>query len=186
MEVTPANTVLHYWHFDQLFADNTGRPRPLRFDGPASFATLVKKYAGDIPEGAIRKELIRAGTVAEDASGLLVVQERYFYPAAFNEDFMRNAAFALKNLGETLVHNAQLAGDETSPAPIRHGRFERFAWTDRLNEPAIEEFKQWVRSEGTRFIEQADDWIGKHEIAGADTGNRRTAGVGLYYFQEDE
>lgn len=186
MEVTPANTVLHYWHFDPHFSDATGFPLPLPFDGPNSFATLVKKHAGDIPEGAIRKELIRAGTVEEDASGLLVVRERYFYPAAFNEDFIRNAAFALKNLGETLVHNARLAGDQSSPAPIRHGRFERFAWTDRLDEPAIAEFRQWVRLEGTRFVERADDWIGKHEKSAEGSTTRCTAGVGLYYFQEDD
>lgn len=185
MEVTPANTVLHYWHFDPSFCVEPGQPRALPLHGTNGFAALVKKYAGDIPAGAIRKALIRAGTVVEDSDGKLVVKERYFYPAAFNEDFIRNAAFALRSLGETLVHNASLAGDRASPGAIRHGRFERFAWTDRLSEEAIVQFKQWARREGTRFIERADDWIGAHEEVTPIDSSRRTAGVGVYYFEED-
>lgn len=185
MEVTPANTVLHYWHFDPLFCERPGCPRALPFHGADGFASLVKKYAGDIPAGAIKRALVNAGTVAEEADGKLVVKERYFYPAAFNEDFIRNAAFALRSLGETLVHNASLAGDRSSPGAIRYGRFERFAWTDRLNEEAIGRFKQWVRLEGTQFIERADDWIGANEEVGQPASKRRTAGVGVYYFEED-
>lgn len=188
MEVTPANTVLHYWHFDPLFAHDVGCPNLLPFEGPNSFTALVKKYAGDIPAGAIKAELLRAGTVFEDLNGCLLVKERYFYPAAFDEDFIRNAAFALKNLGETLVHNASLAEDETNGVAIRQGRFERFAWTDRLDQEAIARFKRWARLEGTGFVERADDWIGKNEspaVSGGDP-DRRTAGVGVYYFEEDE
>jgi len=186
MEVTPANTVLHYWHFDPIFSERAGCPRALPFNGSDGFAALVKKYAGDIPAGAIRKALINAGTVVEDPEGKLVVRERYFYPAAFNEDFIHNAAFALRSLGETLVYNAALAGDCTSPGAIRNGRFERFAWTDRLKEEAIDRFKQWVRCEGTRFIERADNWIGANEEAGSPKSKRRIAGVGVYFFEEDQ
>jgi len=186
MELTPANTVLHYWHFDPLFSDAPGCPKPLPFDGLNGFSGLVKKYAGDIPSSAVRKELLRAGTVVEDVKGQLHVKERYFYPAAFNEDFIRNAAFALKNLGETLVHNASLAGDQGSPAAIRQGRFERFAWSDRLDDAAISHLKQWVRSEGTHFIQRADDWIGENEKVEPIGSRRRAAGVGLYYFEEDD
>lgn len=185
MEVTPANTVLHYWHFDPAFSEPVGTPKPLQFDGLHGFACLVRKYAGDIPAGAIKKELLRAGTVVEDDNENLIVRERYFYPAAFTEDFIHNAAFALKNLGETLVHNASLAGGG-SPSAIRHGRFERFAWSDRLEKEAIGRFKQWVRLEGTRFIERADDWIGENEEVESTALKRRTVGVGLYYFEEDE
>ncbi|HEX7079665.1 MAG TPA: DUF6502 family protein [Gammaproteobacteria bacterium] len=187
MEVNPANTVLHYWHFDPLFCEPLGVPRPLHFDGDMSFTMLVRKYAGDIPAGAMRKELTRAGTVIEDQDGKLLVRERYFYPAAFDEDFVRNAAFSLKHLAETLVHNAQLAGDTSEEdSAIRHGRFERFAWSDHLRPDTVAEFKQWVRMEGTRFVELADNWIGQHELPHKSApGERRAIGVGIYYFEED-
>lgn len=186
MEVTPANTVLHYWHFDPLFCEPIGAPKPLEYDGPNSFTVLVKRYAGDIPAGAMKKELLRARAVAERSDGRLVVKERYFYPEAFDEDFVLNAAFALKNLGETLVHNAGLAGDGGDKSSIRQGRFERSAWTDRMDDETIAIFKRWVRSEGTRFIEIADNWIGENEArSGQNDQTRRTVGVGLYFFEED-
>lgn len=189
MEVTPANTVLHYWHFDPLFCDQAGTPRPLSFDGPASFTALVKRYVGDIPAGAMKKELLRARAIAEQHDGQLVVKERYFYPEAFDEDFVLNAAFALKNLGETLVHNAGLAGQDSDKSSIRQRRFERSAWTDRMDADTIVRFKRWVRSEGTRFIEIADNWIGENEIRSGSSDSpsrRRTVGVGLYFFEEDD
>jgi len=184
MEVTPANTVLHYWHFDPMFCQPIGHPKPLPFEGENSFTTLVRKYAGDIPPGAMRKELTRAGTVIEDRDRDLTVRERYFYPAAFHEDFVRNAAFALTNLGNTLVHNATLVGNENA---IRQGRFERFAWTQYLTTESAVAFKSWVRVEGTSFIERADDWIGKKEVRHRDRRvENRTVGVGVYYFEEEE
>src|SRR6185436_8914173 len=47
LESTPTNTVIHFWHYDPEFSFSPGKPRPLVFSGPSSFATLVKKYAGD-------------------------------------------------------------------------------------------------------------------------------------------
>lgn len=186
MEVTPANTVLHYWHFDPAFSDPLGVPRPLPFEGANSFSSLVKTYAGDIPAGAFKKALLKAGTVAQDNGGNLLVKERYFYPASFNEDFVRNAAFALKNLGETLVYNALLTQNSSDVQAVRRGRFERFAWTDRLDKEAIDQFKRWVRREGALFVERADAWIGQNERPVKSPGRaRRTAGVGVYFFEED-
>src|SRR5690606_31260441 len=103
-------------------------------------------------------------------------------------DFIRNAAYALKNLGETLVHNATLANhSNTARDAIRDGRFERFAWTDGLTPESAEAFKQWVRSEGTRFIELADGWIGKNEVPyeQKNVDQPRAVGVGIYFFEED-
>jgi hypothetical protein len=189
MELTPTNTVIHFWHFDPAFSETPGAPRPLSVDGDASFAELVRKYAGDIPPGAMRKELLRAGTVTEDDAGNLCVRARYFTPGDFDEDFVRNAAFALRSLGDTLVYNATLAAKtrsgEAVPSPRR---FERFAWTDRLTSRSIEALQQWVHTEGTSFVEAADTWIGEHESASnaIRADERRTVGVGVYYFEDEE
>src|SRR5690606_7765534 len=114
------NTVIHFWHFDPLFSDAPGVPKPLAYEGLHGFSSLVRKYAGDIPAGAMKKELLRAGTVVEDETGFVRVRERYFCPDQFDEDFVRNAAFALRNMGNTLIYNAALAsraqrGDQDLP-----------------------------------------------------------------------
>ncbi|MBN1240111.1 MAG: hypothetical protein JXB36_16525 [Gammaproteobacteria bacterium] len=189
MELTPTNTVIHFWHFDPLFSDAPGVPRRLAYEGVAGFSALVRKYAGDIPPGAMRKELLRARTITEDDDGCLRVEARYFCPDEFGQDFVRNAAFAMRHLGNTLLYNAALAaraqrGEEDLPAR----RFERFAWTDRLPLDAIDSFKQWAREEGAVFIEHADSWIGSRESALEITSidKPKTVGIGVYYFEDEE
>jgi hypothetical protein len=189
MEVAPANTVLHHWHFDPDYSDGAGCPKRLRFEGPKSFATLVRKYAGDIPPGALRMTLVQAGAVREDQGQYLVVEERYFYPDDFDEDFMHRAAFALKNLGNTLVHNASLVNraEDLSGSIRSEARLERCAWTESLDPESVAAFRLWVKAEGARFIERADDWIGQNEVPKElrDSHTPKTMGVGVYYFEED-
>jgi len=187
-ESSPASTVINYWHYDPDFVEPNGNPKTLSFDGPASFSSLVARYAGDIPPGAMRTELIRAGTVKE-IDGLLSIRERWFRPARFDEDFVHRIAFSLENLGATIVHNAGLyqqpGFSEESSAHLR--RLERIAWSERLSDEATQEFRSWVRREGVRFVDQAVDWIGKNELPRSEwTDTARTVGVGLYYFEEDQ
>jgi uncharacterized protein DUF6502 len=189
METSPANSVIHFWHFDPEFSESPGKPRPLPVDGTRSFTTLVKRYAGDIPVGAMRAELCRAGTVSEEPDGLLHARDRYFYSTRFDEDFIRGVAFALANLGTTVVHNAGLhntTGERTS-ANRESARFERYAWTEHFSEDAILAFRTWLSREGERFLERADDWMGKNEAPREQwTASRKAVGVGVYYFEEDE
>ena len=186
MEQNPLNVVLHYWHFDPEFSVSQGRPRPLAFEGEGSFSELVRHYVGDIPPGALRAELRRSG-ILEETGGQLIVSKRYLNATEFHEDFVRNIGFSIKNLVETIEHNATVLR-ENGRIPEELGRFERVAWTERLSENDVTSFKEWARREGTRFIEGVDNWIGQHEIskeewAGTDP---RTTGVGIYFFEEEK
>ena len=59
---TPICEVLKAWRTQAEFLDARGRIRALPLEGKrGSFRSLVKQYAGDIPDGAIRKELERIG-----------------------------------------------------------------------------------------------------------------------------
>lgn len=191
MEGTPANVIIHHWQFDPNFCLRLGQARPLPMEGERSFATLVGRYAGDIPVGAMRTELGRMGVINVDDEDRLCLSRRYVHPTGLHEDFVRNTAFSLTNLGNTLVHNSILAarfekGDES--AHPRGGRFERTAWTDHLPQSAEESFRTWVRQKGKEFIEHADDWIGQNELRTKDwrKDTPRTFGVGVYYFEEDK
>src|SRR5262245_53152615 len=77
MEASPVNTILHEWHFDPDFSDRAGTPKALSLEGPLSFATLVAKYAGDIPPGAMRSTLQKAGILEEAADGRVCVTQPY-------------------------------------------------------------------------------------------------------------
>jgi hypothetical protein len=191
MEATPANVVVHFWQFDPEFCARPGQPRSLSMEGAGGFAALVARYAGDIPAGAMRAQLTRMGIAEVCGDGRLMLTKRYVHPTGVDEDFIRNIAFSLGNLGNTIAHNADLAdrvdGAVDEGTHSRVGRFERTAWTDHLTPAAAQSFRHWVREKGAEFIECADDWIGHNELA-ADAWARdepRTFGVGVYYFEED-
>ena len=186
MELSPGNLLLHYWHYDTDFYEKPGVASPLPLEGDRSFSALIRRYAGDIPVGAVKEELRRAGVIDEHA-GVVRVRKRYFQPEEFDDDFIRNIAFSIKNVATTAIHNADLVSrsDFTQALNENRGRFERFAWSDHLSQEARETFRQWVRQEGANFIERADHWIGENEISNSTRKSEKTIGVGLYYFEDD-
>ena len=188
MEVSPANLLIHFWHFDSDFSDPGGVPLALPIEGPSSFTELAQRYAGDIPVGALKEELKRAGVIVE-SGGMLVVKKRYFQTFSFDDDFIQNMAFSLQSLAGTIVHNSELIcrTDYSQELNETEGRLERFAWSEQMSDRARMEFRNWVRSEGSLFIEKADEWIGKNELelTAWDKANPKSIGVGIYFFEED-
>ena len=61
---SPVNEVLAAWHSVDDFRDEHGQPKPLPVSGErGSFEALIRQFAGDIPEGAMRKELQRINAI---------------------------------------------------------------------------------------------------------------------------
>jgi hypothetical protein len=182
---------VYYWRFDPEYCESPGSPRTLPMDGPASFTTLVRKYTNNLPVGALKQQLIRTRVAQETDLGELRLLKNFSVPERLDEDFVREAAFSLRNLAETLAHNAALvAADEMTLAQYkREGRFERYAWSRRLSAENAAEFHTWVRSEGAEFLEAAANWIAAHELT---TPSRESeidfsgsVGVGLYFFDQN-
>lgn len=190
MERSPANMIMHHWHHDPEFCVAPGEPRNLEYDACDGFVALVKRYAGDIPPGAMRAELIRTGAVVELQDKSLKAVKLFTYPSQLYDDFIRNIAFTWTNLGNTLVYNVSLLNADRSDAEqvlSSKSRFERSAWTEHLLPSELDRFRQWVRDEGSVFIERADHWIGQRESPPSvwKDGSKKTVGVGLYYFEEE-
>ena len=189
MESTPVNTVLHEWHFDPDFSDGSGKAKPLPFEGPLSFSTLVSRYVGDIPPGAMRSTLQKAGVLTQHADGSVSVSQQFFYSRVFNEDFVRGAAFSIGNLGSTLVHNAAVhqRTDISNEKKRELGRLERVIWSEHLSEEGIARFKAWVDEVAPRFLDEGNKVIGEGELPKKAWSTRapRAIGVSFYYFEED-
>lgn len=184
MKASPANTVLHYWHYDRRYSQPNGHPRSLPFTGTHGFSELVREYGGDLPPGAIRTELKRAGAIEETADGLLEVRRRFFHPSELDEDLVANIAFSVSNLATTTTHNASLLMENVAG---QAARFERFAWTEHLPDSQVEALRVLVDERGSQLLEEVDDWIGCHELRREQwsLSPRRAIGVGVYFFQED-
>lgn len=189
METSPVNTVLHQWHFDEDFSDGAGTAMPLPFEGPLSFSALVSRHAGDIPPGAMRATLQRAGVLTQSSEGLISVSQSFFYSRVFDRDFIRGIAFSLSNLGATLTHNAAVhqRTDISNERKRELGRLERAAWSENLSDEGIAKFKAWVDESAPRFLEASNKLIGELEPPKRSwTQHRpRSVGVSVYYFEED-
>jgi hypothetical protein len=189
MESSPVNTILHQWHFDPHFSDGAGRAHNLAFEGPDSFSTLVGRYVSDIPPGAMKSTLQKAGVLTQNEEGLLVIKQPFFYPRQFDEDFIRGLAFSFGNLGSTLVHNTQVhqRPDLSNEEKRLLGRLERVAWSEHLTEEGVRAFKAWVDDAAPRFLDESNKRIGEHELplSNWSESRPRAIGLGVYYFEED-
>jgi hypothetical protein len=189
MEASPVNTILHEWHFDPDFSDSEGTAKVLAFEGPLSFTTLVSRYAGDIPPGAMRATLQKAGLLSQDATGLLSVGQRFFFSRRVDEDFVRGLGFSLSSLGSTLAHNAAVhqQSDISDEKKRELGRFERVAFSEHMTDKGIAKLKAWADSAAAKFIIDAQQAIGRNEARQTESAQTRpkTVGIGIYYFEED-
>jgi len=65
----PMERVVNGWQTDALYAYKRGRPRSLQITGSAgSFASLVRKYGGDIPHRAVLEELRRIRAIEDNGA----------------------------------------------------------------------------------------------------------------------
>ncbi len=180
--------VLHYWHSDAEFLDADGHPRELKPSGiKVSFETLCKRYAGDLPPGAIRAELKRAGAIEERVDGMLYPLKRYYTPSQFDDAFIRSMGFSLSSLASTLLHNAQFSRDGDEKRLLEEGHLERYVWSSSLsNEDAID-FKVLAEEKSAKLLQELDIWIGQRERRSVrDATEKRVVGLGLYYFSGDK
>jgi hypothetical protein len=189
METSPVNTILHEWHFDPDFSDGAGTANSLPFEGPRSFSALVSRYGGDIPPGAMRATLEKAGVLLETNESSLSVRQPFFFSRNFDEDLIRQLAFSMGNLGSTLVYNASLhqRADLSRDEKAELSRLERGVWSERLTDEGAARFKAWVESAAPKFLEEANHLIGEAELARDKWASvqPRAIGVGIFYYEED-
>lgn len=176
----PPARVLHAWHADTRFLDGKGDPRDLPFqDDERGFSALVRAVAGDVPPGAVRAELKRAGAVIELEDGCLQAVKRYYVPGDVDEKAITVISGLLFPMAAGIAHNA-------NPTRTTGGFIQRFAFSDSLDANSKFEFRHWSRLQATRFIESMDDWLAEHEVEGGlpeEGVDRTTSGIGVFYYE---
>jgi len=168
--------ILTGWHVDKEFLDEDGQPRELPASGTtASLESLLKSYAGDLPHGAVRKEMQQRGLIEELTSSKVRVLKRDYVYSDIDPEIVRRMGVALHDHAATLEHN--LNEDRLSEP-----RFEAIADNAMLSPRAIRTFQRLVESKGLAFLEEMDGWLSNHELDNApDTDGRRVRlGVGVY------
>lgn len=175
--INHASRVLSGWHQDPDFLDARGKPRLLAVGGRHGFEALLKRYAPDIPQTAMLKELKGASAVRETRNGKLRVLARYFMPASLDPDAVVRSGSVLHDLAATVAHNQLRAADEPS-------RFEGRATNARVRREARRAFRQYLEGRAMQLLEDVDRWLSEHEATGGDDKTDRV-GVGVYLIMDD-
>lgn len=176
----PLARVLHAWHLDPRFIDSDGLPRVLPFEGPGlSFSMLVRAVAGDVPAGAVRTELKRAGAIDENDDGSIKACKRFYVPGDVDEKAITVVSGMLFPMAACVEHNS-------NPFRRTDGFIQRFAFSESLSVEAAARFKKWARAESTTFIESIDNWLaanGGAEATAPSQEQKVRAGVGVFYYE---
>ena len=180
---TPMWDILHYWHADDEFLDSAGRPAKLLFAGKTrSFSSLVRRYGGDIPPGAMRTELKRVGAIKEDDEGNLSVLKRTFRPEGDHESLVASLVHGVYPLIATVSHN-------TDPDRVGSTWTQRIAFSQAVKEEDVPRLKRIASDRIAAFSESIDDLFIAYETLNepeATDEDKSTIAVGVFYFEDRE
>ena len=99
-----ADAVLLGWHSDPEFRAANGLPAILDIEGEdRSFNALTRRFAGDLPPGAMLKELVRVGAVERLESGRLRLLRDHYAQVDITDATLDHVAQAMTTMGRSLV-----------------------------------------------------------------------------------
>ena len=179
--VIPPTEILHQWYSNPDFIDESGRPKPLPFDGEGvTFTSLVKQFGGDIPPGAMRTELKRVDAVSEDPDGTLTAIRRHHISKDLDKVVHHAFGQAIFGLAHAVNHN--MSDDQVGPW------VERVAWTTRVRDDERPRVRRVAQDRAEEFVQSIDDLFAAYETINRDiepSDSESVVGIGVFYFESD-
>lgn len=177
-DISPLGDILHHWYTDQEFLDPDGKPLPLSVDGEGkTFELLAKRYAGDLPSGALKTELLRTGAVTLTEDNHLVPKRRQAIPERFDDKLITSLSFNLYGLASTIAFNSDSRRTGA-------GRIERFVQSEQISSESKAMLRGALRERIDGFTVDLDNMFSKTGKTSPQDKSR--VGVGVYYFEEDD
>ena len=183
IKATPLSEILHRWHSEEEFLNSNSRPRPLPFAGDTcSFSSLVKKFGGDIPPGALRTELKRVGAIQETDDGVLELVKRSVMPSGLDERLIISLVHGAYPLLSTISHNIDPDRDVDSWPQLT-------AFTQSIRKADMPRIKRISSDRLTEITESFDDLFMAYEAlheSEQDSSDQNLVAVGVFYFEETD
>ena len=173
--------ILTGWHVDSEFTDESGQPKVLPATGPTgSLPSLLKRYAGDLPHGTIRKEMQQRALIEEQSDGSFRVLKRDYVLSDLDPESVKRLGVVLNDHATTLEHNY----DEARLTPPR---FEAMADNASIRPSTYKAFHKLVEERGLSFLEEMDGWLSENEIETSTDSAARSVrlGVGVYLIYDE-
>jgi len=178
---SPLVHLLHLWHTNPAYVDVDGRPLAIPYSGVApSFVDLVKRVGGDLPAGAIKTELIRVGVIDADDEDSITVEERTILSASADERITEAFVCMLTRHAQTMAYNA-------SPENTGQTRSDMVVESEIVDPKQLSRFRRMTRKRLWSFVKDFDDYLSEYEYSSdeaASAEDKKTAGVGIFYFEE--
>ena len=177
---TPMAEILHRWHSEPDYLDQSNRPKKLPFSGDsASFSELVKRFGGDIPPGAMRTELKRVGAIVEGDDGMLEVVNRTLSPKGAHEKLITALVHGIYPLSASIAHNLSREGEESWAQICSYSQSIRATDVPRLRRISFDRLSELSESIDDLFMA----YEALHEKDNSEN-DKTTVAVGVYYFEE--
>ena len=180
VKLTPIMEILHRWHAEEDFLESSGQPAALPFvGGERSFSSLVKRFGGDVPPGAMRTELKRVGCIQEDSGGVLRVVRRTVVPVDHTENLVTSLVHGAYTLLSTISENSVEKTERTGLAQFT-------AYSLDVRKRDVKRVRRISYDRLSDLAESFDDLFMAYETSN-ESGNEEpkcTVAVGLYYFEE--
>lgn len=178
--VSRPERLLELWSNNPKYRTRTGRIRDIKFGGEAdpptapTFVNLVREVGGDIPPGALLKELTRAGSVRVAGSKLRLVSVS-FLPQPSDPEALRIWGRVLSDLASTINYN-HTCSDPTDKL------LERQIYFDNLSEELAADFEMMAQARGKELLQELDQWVTERQQKEGRSRrpSRRRVGLGLY------
>jgi len=173
--------ILTGWHLDSEFTDEKGQPKVLPTTGrKGSLSSLLKRYAGDLPHGAIRKEMQQRSLIEEQSDGSFRVLKRDYVLSDLDPESVKRLGVVLHDHATTLEHNYN---ETRTTAP----RFEAMADNTSIKPSTYRAFQKLVEKRGLSFLEEMDGWLSDNELETSTDSAARTVrlGVGVYLIYDE-
>ena len=183
LRAAPMAQILHRWFTDLDFLSNDGRPIELPFNGSdKSFSTLVRKYGGDIPPGAMRTELKRIDAVEDTTEGNLRVLKRNVSGLQSTDQFVNGLATQLYPAILTFAYNTNV--DNNLDRWVERAVTTRFVRESDLNRVRRISSERLIE-----FTDSIDDLFAAYETLydkDKPQAPDRAVGLGVFYFEEQK
>jgi ribosomal protein L7/L12 len=170
--------VISGWVNDPEFHDAQGQLAELPVEGEkGSFASLARKYSGDVPTQSMLAVLTVASCIEKTGDRVRLIRHAYV-PGNDAAEKLSILGTDTAELISTIDHN--LVCEESAL------RFQRKVSNSQISAESLPEFQALSAQKAQALLEELDAWLDRHET-GSDTqesGQGRYVSLGIYYHEK--
>ena len=182
LKTAPMSDIVHRWHGEDEYLDSSGHPLILPFAGDnTTFSSLVRKYGGDIPPGAMRTELKRVGAVEEDKQGNLKVISRSIHPKLHHDKLITAVLHGIYPMITTVAYNV-------NPDRQDETWIQKSVYTQSIRNSDIPRLRRISFDRLNGIVETIDDLFMAYETLhdqNESKNDENTVVIGVFYFEEN-